>query len=133
MRIGPLVLLVMSLFEEGSVTFSLWPVSRVLPSASDYVAGHVCYAFGFVISVGLLKKGDNGDKLLGMVLSGLHGGLVLGSAARLRANFSEGHDYAWIATLAFAACWCIGVVLYRTSQEGVPHTTGKVPISAGGG
>lgn len=108
--------------------FSLWPESRIFPNAHDYVAGYVCYAFGFGISVGLLRREDSGDRSLGLILSGLHGGLVLGSAARLRAINSGGYDYAWIATLVFAACWCIGVVLYRPSQDGVPHIADEVPV-----
>lgn len=117
----------MSLFEEGSVTFSLWPVSRVFPSASDYVAGYICYGFGFVFGLHLLRTEDYEDKWLGLILSALHGGLLVGSAARLWSMISTEQDYSWLATMVFAGSWCAGVTIWRLKSRASPATNVSPP------
>ena len=117
MRTGPIVLLGMSLFEEGSVMSRMLGAVRSFPGASDFVAGYICYTFGFVLGLNLLKEGGSKDRLLGLVLSGLHGGMVVASGARLLEMHSLGYAYEWIATLLFAVCWCGGMVVWQAKRS----------------
>jgi hypothetical protein len=113
----------MSLFAVGSVTFSLWPVSRVFPNASDYVAGYICYVFGFMFGFNLMRADTYENRLIGLILSALHGGLVVGSAANVWAMYSSGADYSWLATLLFAGSWCAGVVVWQSRLDSAHPTT----------
>lgn len=120
MRVGPQALMVMSLFEEGSVTSSLLQTGRIFPGASDYVAGYICYAFGFVLGLNLLEEGERQDRILGLCLSALHGGLVVASGARLLEMHSLGYAYEWIAFLVFVICWCGGVIFWQSGRTSLP-------------
>lgn len=129
MRVGPIVLLVMSLFEEGSVTSRLLGAYRNYPGASDYIAGYVCYTFGYVLGLNLLTEGGNQDGLLGLILSALHGGSVVASGARPLEMHSLEYAYEWIAFLVFVICWCGGVMVWQSRRNGLPLSRGT-PASA---
>lgn len=112
LRWGAIILLGLSFFEEGSVTFSIWPMQRVFPSASDYLAGYICYSFGLAIGFNLLKRQNRRDRFVGLLLTMAHFGLLAGSGARLWAMNFSGYDHAGPATLLAAIGWCAGAVLW---------------------